>query len=87
MVANTTTVVLDTSSSERAAQRDYWTLHTENQPTVEAMMLDSQAAIIDQLERPEVRTVARLAFADHLASMTASWLPWDQSMHLVSLSM
>ena len=58
MVANTTTVVL--SLVERDAQRDYWLQHTADQLTVEAMMLDSQAAIIDQLERPEVVATAPL---------------------------
>ena len=48
------TLVLQT---ERASQRDYWLQHSE--PTVEAMMLDSKAAIIDKLERPEVEPFAR----------------------------
>jgi hypothetical protein len=39
---------------EREAQKQYWLEHSA-QPTVEAMMLDSKAAEIDQLERPEVR--------------------------------
>lgn len=39
--------------SEREAQKTYWQEHS-SQPTVEAMMLDSKAAEIDQLERPEV---------------------------------
>ena len=52
------TVVLDMSSAERSKQQEYWFQHTADQLTVEAMMLDSQAAIIDRLERPEVRTVA-----------------------------
>lgn len=38
---------------ERHAQKQYWQEHS-SQPTVEAMMLDSKAAEIDQLERPEV---------------------------------
>jgi len=85
MVANTSTVVLDMSSAERSKQQEYWFQHTADQLTVEAMMLDSQAAIIDRLERPEVRTVAHwrlLTASVHVASMTASWLP-----HLVSTSM
>eukprot|EP00775_Hariotina_reticulata_P003093 gene3093-3372_t len=39
--------------NERAAQKSYWLEHS-SQPTVEAMMLDSKASVIDQLERPEV---------------------------------
>lgn len=38
---------------ERTAQKSYWMEHS-SEPTVEAMMLDSKAAEIDQLERPEV---------------------------------
>ena len=38
---------------ERAAQKQYWLEHSTT-PTVEAMMLDSKAAEIDLLERPEV---------------------------------
>lgn len=39
---------------ERALQHSYWLEHSK-EPTVEAMMLDSKASEIDQLERPEVR--------------------------------
>ena len=41
---------------ERHLQKSYW---TENslEATVEAMMLDSQAAAIDKEERPEVSAV------------------------------
>lgn len=42
------------TQAERDAQKLYWLEHS-SQPTVEAMMLDSKAAEIDQLERPEVR--------------------------------
>lgn len=38
--------------TERAAQQAYWKEHSGT--TVEAMMLDSQAAALDTLERPEV---------------------------------
>lgn len=38
---------------EREAQKSYWAEHSSN-ATVESMMLDSQAADIDKLERPEV---------------------------------
>ena len=41
------------SAAERDAQRTYWTEHS-HETTVEAMMLDSQAKIIDKEERPEV---------------------------------
>jgi len=47
-----------TLTEERAAQKDYWLQHSA-EPTVEAMMLDSKAAEIDQLERPEVRWCAK----------------------------
>lgn len=40
---------------EREVQRQYWLEHTPDKPTVETMMLDSKAAEIDQMERPEVR--------------------------------
>jgi hypothetical protein len=43
----------ETASAERHAQKTYWLQHS-SQPTVEAMMLDSKASEIDQLERPEV---------------------------------
>jgi phosphoethanolamine N-methyltransferase len=42
-----------TSSNHRAAQAKYWKEHSAT-ATVEAMMLDSQAKIIDKQERPEV---------------------------------
>ena len=38
---------------ERAAQKSYWGEHSAV-ASVEAMLLDSQAAMIDQQERPEV---------------------------------
>nr|BAU37045.1 phosphoethanolamine N-methyltransferase [Chlamydomonas asymmetrica] len=41
------------TDQEREVQKQYWKEHS-SQPTVEAMMLDSKAAEIDQLERPEV---------------------------------
>jgi hypothetical protein len=41
------------SAEEREVQKSYWIEHS-SQPTVEAMMLDSKASEIDQLERPEV---------------------------------
>ena len=41
-------------ADERAVQKEYWKEHS-GEATVEAMMLDSKAADIDKLERPEVR--------------------------------
>ena len=41
------------SLTHREMQKSYWTDHTA-EATVEAMMLDSQAATIDKEERPEV---------------------------------
>lgn len=41
------------SLNHREVQKTYWTEHS-NEATVEAMMLDSQAATIDKEERPEV---------------------------------
>lgn len=40
-------------TSERVVQKEYWEMFSK-EPTVEAMMLDSKASEIDQLERPEV---------------------------------
>jgi hypothetical protein len=42
------------TATERDAMRAFWAEHS-SKPTVEAMMLDSQAAQIDCEERPEVR--------------------------------
>ena len=39
---------------ERSLQKSYWTDHSL-EASVEAMMLDSQAKVIDREERPEVR--------------------------------
>lgn len=40
-------------AQDRAAQKSYWADHSAT-ASVEAMMLDSQAAVIDKEERPEV---------------------------------
>ena len=40
-------------AEERAAQKSYWADHSAT-ASVEAMMLDSQASVIDKEERPEV---------------------------------
>lgn len=42
-----------TEVRERETQKAYWKEHS-GEATVEAMMLDSHAAEIDKLERPEV---------------------------------
>lgn len=47
--------LLAKSTEERHVQHSYWKEHSK-EPTVEAMMLDSQASVIDQQERPEVRS-------------------------------
>lgn len=44
-----------TGSQDRNTQKDYWKEHSK-EATVEAMMLDSKAAEIDKLERPEVQS-------------------------------
>ena len=45
---------MELTAGEREAQKLYWKEHS-TEATVEAMMLDSKAADIDKLERPEVR--------------------------------
>jgi hypothetical protein len=40
--------------AERQSQLEYWKHHVAIEATVETMMLDSQAAAIDSLERPEI---------------------------------
>ena len=47
----------DLGFGHRATQKAYWTENSLD-ATVEAMMLDSQAASIDKLERPEVCTAS-----------------------------
>ena len=44
---------ISSSSDERKVMSAYWKEHS-GEATVEAMMLDSKAADIDKLERPEV---------------------------------
>ena len=41
------------AEGERETQKHYWAEHSTG--SIEAMMLDSNAAEIDKLERPEVR--------------------------------
>ena len=40
--------------TERSAQKTYWTDHSHN-PSIETMMLDTQAMVLDAADRPEVR--------------------------------
>lgn len=47
------------TKAERDAQKAYWKEHS-SEATVEAMMLDSKAADIDKMERPEVSDDAPL---------------------------
>ncbi len=56
---NGTDNVIGKTAAERSAQKLYWTEHSV-ETTVEAMMLDSQAKVIDKEERPEVGDCARL---------------------------
>lgn len=41
-------------ADERRAQLEYWQHHVGIDASVETMMLDSQAATIDEMERPEI---------------------------------
>ncbi len=45
-------------NQERQAQKCYWT-ENATEATVEAMMLDSNASVIDKEERPEARAPSR----------------------------
>lgn len=47
------------AAKERDAQKQFWAEHSAK-PTVEAMMLDSKAAEIDQMERPEASHYAHM---------------------------
>ena len=47
------TPVMEDSGKERTLQKSYWADHSL-EASVEAMMLDSQAKMIDREERPEV---------------------------------
>lgn len=54
MVSTTSSpAVAQLTDSERLAQSQYWKEHSVS-ATVESMMLDSQASVIDKQERPEV---------------------------------
>jgi hypothetical protein len=52
MEVHTTLEAVD--EAERRSQLEYWKHHVAIEATVETMMLDSQAAIIDEMERPEI---------------------------------
>jgi len=56
---------------ERAAQKSYWADHSAT-ASVEAMMLDSQAAVIDKEERPEVRVCDTLLVSFGLIVLPSS---------------
>jgi hypothetical protein len=58
-------------SAERQAQKTYWLQHS-SQPTVEAMMLDSKASEIDQLERPEVGAYCRRSLVSQDTGVVAA---------------
>ena len=47
------TPIVEDSGKERTLQKSYWADHAL-EASVEAMMLDSQAKMIDREERPEV---------------------------------
>ncbi len=49
-----TLTMLASVEDERQSQLEYWKHHVAIEATVETMMLDSQAAAIDSLERPEI---------------------------------
>lgn len=53
-----TAAMTQEEENERNAQKAYWKEHS-GEATVEAMMLDSKAADIDKLERPEVGRCGR----------------------------
>jgi len=57
----------DIAPEERGAQKSYWIEHSA-EPTVEAMMLDSKAADIDKMERPEVCLAANSGIRGHTAT-------------------
>lgn len=65
---------VELTQDERNAQKNYWLEHS-SQPTVEAMMLDSKAAEIDQLERPEVSQVQQSLLLNAVCSHSRS-LSW-----------
>ena len=52
------------TDAEREVQKAYWKEHSA-QATVESMMLDSKAADIDKMERPEVREKTKTRFVGH----------------------
>lgn len=58
--AKEVSVVGGLSHDERNAQKSYWTEHSL-EATVEAMMLDSQAKVIDKEERPEASVSSALS--------------------------
>ena len=53
------TPIVEDSGKERTLQKSYWADHSL-EASVEAMMLDSQAKMIDREERPEVGHLCQL---------------------------
>ena len=51
------TPFMEDSGKERTLQKSYWADHSL-EASVEAMMLDSQAKMIDREERPEVGLIS-----------------------------
>ena len=65
----------DGKEEEREAQRQYWKEHS-GEATVEAMMLDSQAADIDKMERPEVSPWATITVGLRSPRPQGPSAPW-----------
>ena len=82
MVATTSTASdVQLTSAERSAQSQYWKEHSVS-ATVESMMLDSQASVIDKQERPEVRQLTCCKLFPFFAPNT---LECEQIMELPDL--
>lgn len=76
---------MDGQHAERDKQKRYWESHTPSCPSVEAMMLDSKAATIDKMERPEVGCQCMHALNTLLATTsTCSSLSEEERKSLVS---
>lgn len=58
-------VVVPGKGQERDVQVAYWKEQTQS-ATLEAMMLDTQASEIDQIERPEVQELSYVTSFGHL---------------------
>ena len=62
------TPIVEDSGKERTLQKSYWADHAL-EASVEAMMLDSQAKMIDREERPEVGCISKDGYKDQLESI------------------